>query len=642
MTSIKKAIQRFPVTVVLVAVNVLYFTLIAIYQQSITMNTSADVLAILNAGANLNPFTLGGEPWRILTAMFLHFGIVHLAVNMYALWNLGSILEPGVGSVRFIIIYIICGFAASIASLFFNVYVISAGASGAIFGLYGYQLGAEFIGSFHDREKLKVVLLNFFIFVVVNVFIAGQVNVDLSGHIGGGIAGFVLALCHFKVGVLKEKTALAAVMVLLPFSLFLVPRHQLNYYRIFSRVVKQEVHINKLYREVKNEQALADSLKSVRKEWKAIDSSLYALKHIPVEVAQDTAVLHRYITLRKREADFRISLMERESYIYLDSLELLPAQFDSLPKLRYVLNYQLPATREVEEDTTTLQAQPAVETARVFYDKDWKEISNPIEAVYYRIGTKDSLGRWQGSVRDFYRDGTIQMKGKYTNNLRDGVFIYYSNRGTYTSAGRYEKERAVGKWENFHWNGALQSEIIYGTESFTKNVWDSLGNAQVVNGEGKYQRWHANGTLAEEGQYEGGKREGYWHGFHENGKPYFKELYRDNRLIQGASESLDGKRYVYDQLSEFPFPVIGLEKYKVYLEKNRRMPDGVNTPQGVVKVLFNVGVDGTLWDFVIMESISTACDNEALRLIKEGPSWRPALLHGDKKIQSQGYMEVLF
>ena len=63
------------------------------------------MLAILYAGANLNPFTLGGEPWRIITSMFLHFGIIHLLVNMFALYSLGKPLESESGSVRFLLLY---------------------------------------------------------------------------------------------------------------------------------------------------------------------------------------------------------------------------------------------------------------------------------------------------------------------------------------------------------------------------------------------------------------------------------------------------------------------------------------------------------------------------------------------------------
>jgi membrane associated rhomboid family serine protease len=122
-------------TYVLIGINVVVFAWLAWQQQSLLMNTQADSLAILWGGANFNPLTLNGEPWRLVTSMFLHFGILHLAVNMYGLYSLGIGLEPAVGTPRFLLVYLLCGLASGIASLVFNVYVISAGASGAIFGI---------------------------------------------------------------------------------------------------------------------------------------------------------------------------------------------------------------------------------------------------------------------------------------------------------------------------------------------------------------------------------------------------------------------------------------------------------------------------------------------------------------------------
>src|SRR6188768_4500154 len=107
------------VTFILVGVNVIVFAWLAIQQQSLMMNKNVDVLAILSAGANLNPLTLGGEPWRIFTSMFLHYGIIHLAVNMYGLYSLGRILEPPLGAPRFLLVYFLCGTAAGLASLIF-------------------------------------------------------------------------------------------------------------------------------------------------------------------------------------------------------------------------------------------------------------------------------------------------------------------------------------------------------------------------------------------------------------------------------------------------------------------------------------------------------------------------------------------
>jgi len=630
-------------TFVLLGINLIVFAWLAIQQQSLLMKSSLNVLAILHAGANLNPFTLGGEPWRIITSMFLHFGVIHLVVNMFALYSLGKMLEPGLGTTRFLMLYFFCGIAAGISSLIFNLYTISAGASGALFGLYGYLLGAELIGNFQDREKLSYVVINFIIFVVISAFFTTLFQVDLSGHIGGCMAGLVLSVLHHKFPSLIVNRNLAIALILLSLSMLALPKDQLYYYRIFQRVLKAEKYTNQLYRNNLNDSQLKDSLAAILPEWDSIHSSLHALPRVPSQLVGDTATLSDYVKLRKQEASYRIGLIARESYVYLDSLEIVGLKFDSLPPFEHSLNFSMPDgnVKENEPDTTDRPIQ-ALETKRIFYDAAWKEIEDPSASVYYRIGTVDSLGRWQGQVRDYYRNGDIQMKGKYLNGMKDGIFLYYSDRRTYSSAGRYAKEDAVGKWENYHWNGALNSEVYYNEGAFTGSVWDSLGGVQVTNGNGKVITWHSNGHVAEEGNYQDGKREGDWFGFHDDGKPYYHEFYRDNRLVRGASEDKDGKRYVYDQLSLYPFPVMGMTDYKKYLDKNMRKPDPSKFETGMVKVIFNVGVDGAVWDFVIIQSLTIAHDREAIRLIKDGPAWRPGLLHGHVKLPSQGYVEVAF
>jgi len=146
--------------------------------------------------------------------------------------------------------------------------------------------------------------------------------------------------------------------------------------------------------------------------------------------------------------------------------------------------------------------------------------------------------------------------------------------------------------------------------------------------------------VREEGSYEKGKREGYWRGYHPDGRPYYEDLYRDNRLIRGVAISREGKRYVYDELSEYPMPVKGMPDFKKYLytalEKRPRLHSGV------VKVIFNVGIDGSTWDYLILESTCRECNGEALELVKNGPPWRPGVLHGHQKIQGQGYVEIVF
>jgi antitoxin component YwqK of YwqJK toxin-antitoxin module len=537
------------------------------------------------------------------------------------------------------IIYMICGIAASITSLFFNSYIISAGASGAIFGIYGYQLGAEIVSTYHDWSKLQKVLINFVIFAVVNTLIAGQGGIDTSAHIGGAVTGLIIALFQFKLRMLLSTRALAVVMIVLPFFVFAVPKDDLGYYKIFQRVVDHERTINSLLKE-KSDAALRDSLQSISAEWQQLYFDLKHLKYAPKTVAEDTATLAEYITLRSDETEYRIKVLE-QSYIYLDSIENIQPRFDSLPRFKHVLNFKTPEIEDEPVPDTAQSPVSSLEPIQVYYDKDWKEIFDKSEAIYYRIGTRDSLGRWHGPVRDYYENGAIQMKGSYEGGLRDGVFIYYSDHNTYQSAGRYDHERSVGKWETFHWNGRKESEVFYDNRTFTSMMWDSLGNVQVVNGKGDYKSWHVNGAVKEQGSYYNGQRTGDFLGYYDDGKPYYREYYDKNVMIRGVSIGRDGQRYNYDALSELPTPVSGMKKYREYLEKNKRSPLSANEG-GLVKVIFTVGVDGSMWDFLILEGVSAFCDREATRLIQEGEKWRPALLHGQEKVQGTGYVEVRF
>jgi antitoxin component YwqK of YwqJK toxin-antitoxin module len=224
-------------------------------------------------------------------------------------------------------------------------------------------------------------------------------------------------------------------MVILFLTIFVLPKDLLNYYRVFQRVLAAERRTNGFYRNSMSDAQLVDSLTVISKEW---DSISYVLRKIPAireELQSDTAVLAEYINLQKQDAIFRTALIYRESYVYLDSIEVVSTKMDSLPKFQYNLNFMMPESAPVMEEEST-KHKPTLETKRVFYDDEWKEIDDPSLASYYRIGTVDSLGRFQGVVRDYYRSGDVQMKGKYLDGMKDGIFLYYTNRQTYSSAGR--------------------------------------------------------------------------------------------------------------------------------------------------------------------------------------------------------------
>jgi len=135
-----------------------------------------------------------GEYWRLFTAMFLHIGIFHILMNGYALYLFGNLIEAEEGPVRFAAAYLVTGLVASAASYAFGEpIVVSAGASGAIFGLFGVFLGTAWVKrdvAFYAarvRNAISLILLNvFFMFAVPGI--------DWRAHLGGLLAGLVLGL----------------------------------------------------------------------------------------------------------------------------------------------------------------------------------------------------------------------------------------------------------------------------------------------------------------------------------------------------------------------------------------------------------------------------------------------------------------
>ncbi len=186
--SIFKPTQGFFITPILLDLNILIFILMAISGVNIM---EPDNESLLNWGANFKPMTLEGEWWRLLTNCFLHIGIFHLIMNMYALLYIGVLLEPHLGKSRFISAYLLTGIAASIASLWWNDFIISAGASGAIFGMYGVFL-AMLTTNLIEKTARKTLLASIAVFVGYNLIYGLKGGIDNAAHIGGLLGGVVV------------------------------------------------------------------------------------------------------------------------------------------------------------------------------------------------------------------------------------------------------------------------------------------------------------------------------------------------------------------------------------------------------------------------------------------------------------------
>jgi rhomboid protease GluP len=146
-------------------------------------------------GSNVSSLTLHGQPWRLLTSLFVHGGATHLLLNMISLWLLGLMLEQRVGTWRVLAVYLASGLAASLATVWYHTAGInSTGASGAIFGLYGFMLvlllSKKMVLDKFDRRAM----LGLVIYLILSNLISGlNGNIDNIAHLGGLLMGLLIA-----------------------------------------------------------------------------------------------------------------------------------------------------------------------------------------------------------------------------------------------------------------------------------------------------------------------------------------------------------------------------------------------------------------------------------------------------------------
>ena len=205
--------KKMIVTPILIALCILVFIAMYIWGRG-----SEDAVTLLLFGANFRPLVQAGEVWRLATSMFLHIGLVHLVVNMYSLLIIGRQLESFLGKWKFLIVYLGSGIIGSLLSVVVHT-SISAGASGAIFGL----LGSLLYFGYHYRLYLGTVLKTQVIpIIILNLLIGFMVpGIDNFCHIGGLVGGYLLTMALGVPGKTKKSDRINGSIVLILLVAFL-------------------------------------------------------------------------------------------------------------------------------------------------------------------------------------------------------------------------------------------------------------------------------------------------------------------------------------------------------------------------------------------------------------------------------------
>lgn len=221
----KDETQKPYITYILIALNVIMFLVMT--AAGGTKNT--DVL--IKFGAKVNTLIVEGQYWRLISSAFIHIGLAHIAFNMYGLYSIGYLIEMIYGHVSYLFIYMISAIFGSISSFIFST-SLSAGASGAIFGLFGSLL---YLGQ--KRPKMFSTSFGLNVLVVIGfnlVYGFSNSGIDNFAHLGGLIGGYIaanaLGLINEKKEIRKKTILIAVIFALAISGLFIGIKKNLSSY----------------------------------------------------------------------------------------------------------------------------------------------------------------------------------------------------------------------------------------------------------------------------------------------------------------------------------------------------------------------------------------------------------------------------
>lgn len=328
------------VTPILINLNIAIFILMVISGVNFML---PDNESLINWGANFKLVTLDGQWWRLITNCFLHIGILHLLMNMYALLYIGMLLEPYLGKARFTAAYLLTGIAASVVSLWWHDLTISAGASGAIFGMYGVFL-ALLTTNLIDKSTRKALLTSIAIFVGYNLINGLKEGIDNAAHIGGLISGLFIgyALIPSLKKPNEQKLQLASISLLAVLILatsFVVYKKMPNDIGTYDAKIQEFATSEKMALEVYNlpQGTPDDEILHELKDrgiyyWKQNIDLIDGFKKLdlPVEIREKNTLLRTYCELRIKSYELAYKAISEHSEQYKEQIESYNNQIETL------------------------------------------------------------------------------------------------------------------------------------------------------------------------------------------------------------------------------------------------------------------------------------------------------------------------
>jgi rhomboid protease GluP len=275
-------------------------------------------------GAMYGPLAFSGQWWRLLTYMFLHGSLLHIAFNMWCLWDLGALCEALYGRATFAAVYLITGVAGGLASIAWNPGVWTVGASGAIFGLAGALIASFYLGEFSlPRVAIQGTLKSLVFFVGFNVLFGSLFpGIDNACHAGGVVSGLILGAVIARFAPehdrpLRRAGAVLFVVLILAVSGLAVNRWRGSGIR-YERSIRAQRNLDEM---------IAALQKKIQKNPQDA-AAHYALAHeyiVKGQTSDAEAELKRVLELQPQNADARMDL--GASYLIQDRIKEAKEEF---------------------------------------------------------------------------------------------------------------------------------------------------------------------------------------------------------------------------------------------------------------------------------------------------------------------------
>jgi rhomboid protease GluP len=328
------------ITPVIININIAVFILMIVSGVSIMAPGTTSLVAW---GANYTPLTLGGQWWRLITNTFVHIGILHLLFNMYAFMFIGMLLEPLLGKLKFALAYLFTGILASLCSLWWHDITISAGASGAIFGMYGVFL-AMLTTNFIEKNRRKALLTSIGLFVVYNLAYGTKGNIDNAAHIGGLLSGIGIGYLYYfalrKSAAVKLNYGIVALVTLVCITASAaiykkIPNDIVKYQakmKSFSEHEQSALAFFKLRYDATKEDSLTALTKTGIANWQEDIKIIHEINqlHIPARLKDQAGVLTNYCNYRIATYELLYKRTRENSEQYDDSINYYSRQIGQI------------------------------------------------------------------------------------------------------------------------------------------------------------------------------------------------------------------------------------------------------------------------------------------------------------------------